>query len=182
MIMRLWIRRVIKAELRRIGILEDMESLLDDRDHLMIMANDNADDISRVSDKTNDIDVKLNAMEARLRMLEKANPDGRLKGIALDEADNGPRPEAKTCPEGMMQGYPPINVGPDKIVELNPWDAPVNLTREQITLALDDALSAELPLDMADKLHDVIMKRLIGIEIKNNEVTSLNSRGVNRWA
>lgn len=163
--MRLWIRRVIKAELRRIGIAEDMESLLDDRDHLMIMANDNADDISRVSDKTNDIDVKLNAMEARLRMLEKANPDGCLKGIALDEADNGPRPEAKTCPKGMVQGYPP----PGSEMQSD-WYRSMNITKEQISLALDDVLNSEVLPTQADKLYGIIMARLSGIEEKNNQI------------
>lgn len=165
MIMRLWIRRVIKAELRRIGILEDMESLLDDRDHLMIMANDNADDISRISDKTNDIDVKLNHLVARVSMLEKANPDGCLKGIALDEADNGPRPEAKTCPKGMVQGYPP----PGSEMQSD-WDRAMNITKEQISLALDDVLNSEVLPTQADKLYGIIMARLSGIEEKNNQI------------
>ena len=163
--MRLWIRRVIKAELRRIGILEDVMGLLDDRDHLMIMANDNADDISRVSDITIDINVKLNTMEARLRMLEKANPDGCLKGIALDEADNGPRPVTKKRPEGMVQGYPP----PGSETQSD-WDRSMNITKEQISLALDDVLNSELATTQADKLYRLIMARLSGIEEKNNQI------------
>ena len=167
--MRRRFRKDVKSVLDYYGINETLEKLTDELEFALNVMNDTMDDVVKVYDTVItayddmiDSCTRMDGLEERIRKIETAEEEKTEDSAADDACDR--IPAEKMRPDGMVQEYPPIAATSGAHADR---EAPMNVTREQISLALDSILGEYMSKGLAEDLHEHIMMKLTSIENRN---------------